>query len=66
MSKTDTTPKAWQTAPKLGQFNPGELKEMAEAIHYPEHWDTACYPTLADAIYEIVTNAGCSECPKKQ
>lgn len=36
--------------------------EMAKAIHYPEHWDTACYQTLGDAIYEIVTGEGCSEC----
>ena len=47
-------------------FSSDRKQLLASAIHYPEHWDTATYPTLAEAIYEIVTNAGCSECPKKQ
>lgn len=25
---------------------------LARALHYPEHWDTMCYPTLADAVKE--------------
>lgn len=37
--------------------------EISRKIHYPKCWDTACYPTLADAIIEIVTSAGCSEHP---
>ena len=34
------------------------LNNLAELIHYPKHWDTACYPTLESALHEI----GCSEC----
>lgn len=36
-----------------------ELASVAEAIHYPDCWDTAAYPTVVDAIGEIFT---CSEC----
>ena len=35
-----------------------ELKQIADAIHYPDCWDTMAYPTLLSAIEEI----GCSEC----
>ena len=51
---------------KIVYFGDKERNEMAAAIHYPEHWDTATYPTLADAIYEIITNEGCSECQTNQ
>lgn len=34
------------------------IESLAGLIHYPQHWDTACYPTLEDALEEI----GCSEC----
>lgn len=34
----------------------------ARYIHYPEHWDTATYPTLGDAISETLAWAGCSAC----
>lgn len=47
-------------------FDTEERNAMAKAIHYPEHWDTMCYPNLADAVYEIVTNEGCSQCQKNQ
>lgn len=33
-----------------------ELRAVAAAIHYPECWDTATYPTLADAAKEIGCN----------
>jgi hypothetical protein len=36
------------------------LSNIGALIHYPEHWDTACYETLEDALHEI----GCSECRK--
>lgn len=42
-------------------FSGEESERMAKMIHYPECWDTACYPTLAEAIYNIVVCAGCSE-----
>ena len=35
-----------------------QVANLAYLIHYPEHWDTACYPTLESALHEI----GCSEC----
>lgn len=36
--------------------------KIAEAIHYPRCWDTAAYPTLFDALYEMAGCCGCSEC----
>jgi hypothetical protein len=33
---------------------------IARAIHYPECWDTAAYPTLADALGEIAADFTCS------
>ena len=36
--------------------------EFATLIHYPEHWDTAAYPTLASAIIESLAWARCSAC----
>jgi hypothetical protein len=35
---------------------------IAELLHYPQCWDTAAYPTLADAMIEVAGAAGCSEC----
>jgi len=37
----------------------GELDRIAAAIDYPEDWDTAAYPTISDAIVEIVECAKC-------
>lgn len=34
------------------------LNNLAELVHYPQHWDTACYPTLESALHDI----RCSEC----
>src|SRR5450830_143654 len=39
----------------------------AQAIHYPECWDTAAYPTLASAIKEIgAFKCSTDECPAAQ
>lgn len=56
---------ATEAAPIKDVIGFGEKKdaELAAKIHYPQCWDTAAYPTLADAMYEIVGNAGCSEHP---
>lgn len=35
---------------------------VASAIHYPEHWDTAAYPTLESALNELCAWFKCSEC----
>ena len=37
-------------------------KTLAEAIHYPECWDTMAYPTLLDALKEVGCNPdNCSQ-----
>lgn len=46
------------------------LKELlAQAIHYPDCWDTACYETLDDALREMGSlkffECTCDECPNK-
>jgi hypothetical protein len=40
----------------------GELiaSDMAIALHYPEHWDTAAYPTVMDALAEVIAYFQCS------
>lgn len=30
------------------------MMDAAKLIHYPECWDTAAYPTLHDALHEIL------------
>lgn len=37
-------------------------RQLADALHYPRCWDTATYPTLADALWETVAGVGCSVC----
>ena len=32
-----------------------QLKKIAEQIHYPECWDVAAYPTVADAVIESMS-----------
>lgn len=44
----------------------GELWMMTDmpwmdAIHYPEHWDTAAYPTVADALAEVYADFKCTD-----
>ena len=29
-------------------------REIGEAIHYPECWDTMAYPTLSAALWEMI------------
>ena len=41
----------WNNEPVLA----GQLKAVADAIHYPDCWDTTAYPTLASAIQESVS-----------
>jgi hypothetical protein len=38
------------------------LSMLKAQMHYPECWDTACYPTFADALHEALQGAGCSTC----
>lgn len=43
--------------------NSGVRNKIAAALHYPDHWDTAAYPTLDDAAWEAIAAAKltCSE-----
>lgn len=36
------------------------LADIAKAIHYPECWDTAAYPTLASALCEMFAFFKCT------
>ncbi|WP_275272440.1 hypothetical protein [Limnobacter sp. P1] len=38
--------------------------DLAKAVHYPDCWDVAAYPTLADALRELATCFQCCECVK--
>ena len=38
-----------------------QLAIIASRLHYPQHWDTIAYPTLADAVLEVLPG-GCPEC----
>jgi hypothetical protein len=37
------------------------FQKLIAGIHYPEHWDTAAYPTLESALLEV-GDFRCSEC----
>lgn len=47
--------------------NAGVRNKIAAALHYPDHWDTAAYPTLDDAAWEAIAAAKltCSECAEQ-
>ena len=38
-------------------------REIAEAIHYPDCWDTMAYPTLTSALWETILFPKGSRCP---
>ncbi len=42
-----------------------EQRRMIEDLHavldYPQHWDTAAYPTLASALKEVTNDFKCSD-----
>jgi hypothetical protein len=57
--------------PIFGQvYLRGSDKAIAEMIHYPDCWDTAAYPTLASALWEMVKwseeHPKCPTCDKEQ
>ncbi len=42
---------------------PAQADKIAQILHYPDHWDTAAYPTINDAIIETLSSLfHCSEC----
>lgn len=43
-----------------------EADQFETLIHYPEHWDTAVYPTLGSAVRETLAWAGCSACKEPE
>lgn len=38
----------------------------AKAIHYPQCWDTAAYPTLKSALHEVYAAFQCQQCSPQQ
>ena len=40
----------------------GTRERIAKALHYPDCWDTAAYPTLDTAVLESLNSFLCSEC----
>jgi hypothetical protein len=52
----DTAPQA-ECAPQAS-----EAEQIAETIHWPEHWDTAAYPDVWSALQEVMHSFQCSEC----
>ena len=36
------------------------LNALADAIHWPECWDTAAYPTLTSALSEVAASFRCT------
>ena len=43
------------------QIMADDANHIAAEIHYPECWDTMAYPTLRDALIEIISCTGCNE-----
>lgn len=54
----------WEPFPK----NLPSRVKIAVALHYPDHWDSAAYPTLDHAAWEAIAAAKltCSECGERQ
>lgn len=44
------------------QFPDAVREKITRALHYPDCWDTAAYPTLDTAILESMSNFICSTC----
>lgn len=36
--------------------------KISESLHYPECWDTEAYPTVFDAVFEVLATSKCSVC----
>ena len=56
IAKESQLQEAWKEQERI-------LNEIREYIHYPECWDDAMgYPTLADAVIELIGKFDCQEC----
>jgi hypothetical protein len=51
-----------QQAAVSERVEPAYPDEWAKFLHYPDCWDTAAYPTLKDAIHEVLACSECSVC----
>jgi hypothetical protein len=54
--------KRYQTQAEDPQRATAPAPAIAAAIHYPDHWDTAAYPTAESALSELTAWFKCSEC----
>lgn len=50
----------------LAAPSPAQPDPVAQAIHYPDCWDTAAYPTLGHALAGVYHHFQCSECAPEQ
>lgn len=61
-----TQQEIWGEILRLQKLAMLEDAGYAALIHYPEHWDTAAYPTLDSAVREALAWAGCSVCKEPE
>jgi hypothetical protein len=47
---------------KNGNYLFSMMLKIGQLIHYPDCWDTVAYPTLYDAIAEILMPTKCPTC----
>lgn len=53
---------AWLAWKYRAYMTASTAEPVAKAIHYPDCWDTAAYPTLESALKEMYAFFKCSEC----
>lgn len=56
-SLISAAPAATAHPPSIGEIT---ASYIATQLHYPEHWDTAAYPTVADALIEVIAHFQCT------
>lgn len=57
------TNRKWEVAQiAIAAISPQTAPSAAQALHYPQCWDTAAYPTLKSALHEVYASFHCSEC----
>ncbi|HYD58908.1 MAG TPA: Lar family restriction alleviation protein [Noviherbaspirillum sp.] len=52
-----SAPASTAQPPSIGEIT---ASHIAAQLHYPEHWDTAAYPTVADAFIEVIAHFQCT------
>jgi len=48
--------------PEIKHIWTAHYNSICKAIHYPECWDTACYPDVESALTELFNFFSCSTC----